>query len=79
MKKTIKAIILSLCILMGCSKDDVPDLFIIEGITMENYPKVDCSTFTNLINGEIDLIVISRGISSLIGNYDIHIKRFQLL
>lgn len=120
MKKTIRAIMLFLCILMGCTKDEIPDPFLIEGITMENYPKVDCSTstsilqaliackllgvnydwqehmifggfyilniqyddlpgsseffrnlrvstthgaFTNLINGEVDLIVTSRNIS----------------
>lgn len=40
---------LSLCILMGCTKDDVPDPFLIEGINMENYPKVDCSTSTSLL------------------------------
>ena len=111
---------LFLCILMACEKEDVLDPFLIEGITMDNYPKVDCSTstsllqkliackllgvsydweenpitggyydlviqyddlpgsyeffrnlrvstthgaFTNLINGEVDLIVTSRGIS----------------
>lgn len=120
MKKTVRTIMLSLCILMGCTKDEISDPFLIEGISMENYPKVDCSTstqllqtliackllgvsydwqenmifggyydlnikyddlpgsyeffkdlrvstthgaFTNLINGEVDLIVTSRSIS----------------
>lgn len=53
MKKTIKAIILSLCVLMGCTKDEVPDPFLIEGITMDNYPKVDCSTSTQILQSLI--------------------------
>lgn len=49
MKKTVKAIMLSLCFLMGCTKDEIPDPFLIEGISMDNYPKVDCSTSTSLL------------------------------
>ena len=49
MKKSFTAIILSLSVLMGCSKDELPDPFLIEGISMENYPKVDCSTSTSLL------------------------------
>ena len=52
-KIIIKSIILSLCILMGCAKDEVPDLFLIEGITMDNYPKVDCSTSTQILQSLI--------------------------
>lgn len=44
---------LSICILMGCVRDEIPDPFLIEGITMDNYPKVDCSTSTQLLQNLI--------------------------
>lgn len=53
MKKAIGAIMLLMCVLMGCSKGDLPDPFLIEGITMDNYPKVDCSTSTSLLQALI--------------------------
>lgn len=53
MDKKVKVIILSICVLMGCTKDEMPDPFLIEGISMENYPKVDCSTSTQILQSLI--------------------------
>lgn len=79
MKKTLKAIMLFLCVLMGCSKDDLPDPFLIEGITMDNYPKVDCSTSTQILQSLIACKLLGMGYDwqeNMIfgGYYDLNIQ-----